>query len=274
MAATLAAFLRSHQAEIVKPLLAAYGPGGGKGLGPGSFVEPAPASCGCHGHKSPVGGGLDLQIQQEVDKLLLKLDLGSFEDLPAEIQGAIETVAKDGAKLGAEQLSGEMSKEEFDKLVHLVNERAVAIAEDRAASLVGKKWVDGELVDNPNAAWRIDESTRTLIRGDVSQALQEGWTNDELAKSLMDSAAFSESRALMVARTELAKADMEANAASWKESGLVAEKIWLLAQEPCDVCTANAEQGAIPLEDAFSSEDTEPPAHPNCSCDLAPVVGD
>jgi hypothetical protein len=89
-----------------------------------------------------------------------------------------------------------------------------------------------------------------------------------------DHAAFSEARASMVARTELAKMDMEANAASWKESGLVSEKIWLLAQNPCDTCEGNAQQGAIPLDDSFDSGDMEPPAHPNCSCDLAPVVGD
>ncbi len=276
MAATLAAFFVAHRAEIVAPLLAAYKPTTGKQAHHAPSVQPGAAQCACHACKSPAGGGLDLEVQQELDRLLLKLDITSFEDLPAQVQADLLKVAKSGALLGAEQLASDMSAEAYDSLVNLVNERAVALAADRSAAMVGMKWVDGELIPNPNTLWRIDEGTRALIRSDVSQALQEGWSNSSLADTLMDPkhAAFSEARANMVARTELAKMDMQANTAAWKESGLVQEKIWLLAQNPCDQCTANAEQGAIPIDDEFDGGEMEPPQHPNCSCDLAPVVGD
>ena len=153
----------------------------------------------------------------------MTLDLAAFVDLPEKVQAMLEAVATDGAKLGAEQLSGLLDSDAFDSLVRLVNERAVALAADRAAAMVGMKWVDGVLVENPNALWSISESTRELIRGDVSQALQEGWSNTRLRDALMDpeNAAFSEYRASMVASTELANMDLEANRAAWRESGIV-----------------------------------------------------
>ena len=276
MGAVLAAFFAAHRKRILAPLLRAYESGTGKRACSAPSVEPGAVQCAGHGHKSPVGGGLDLSTQEELDRLLLTLDVSAFVDLPEKVQTMLESVATDGATLGAEQLSGLMDQEAFESLVKLVNERAVALAAERSAAMVGMKWVDGVLIENPNAVWSIAEGTRELIRSDVAQALQEGWSNSRLADALMDPdhAAFSEARANMVARTELAKMDMEANAASWKESGLVEQKIWLLAQNPCDICEGNARQGPIPVNDAFESGDDAPPVHPNCSCDVAAVVPD
>ena len=45
-----------------------------------------------------------------------------------------------------------------------------------------------------------------------------------------------------------------------------------MGDDACDECVANAEQGAIGLEDEFLSGDDAPPAHPNCRCDVLPVL--
>ena len=48
---------------------------------------------------------------------------------------------------------------------------------------------------------------------------------------------------------------------------------WLVA-DPCDDCQENADASPIGIDEVFPSGDTEPPAHPNCVCDLAPYVVD
>jgi hypothetical protein len=44
---------------------------------------------------------------------------------------------------------------------------------------------------------------------------------------------------------------------------------WLVA-EGCDLCEENADASPIGIDEEFPSGDTEPPAHPNCMCALAP----
>lgn len=44
------------------------------------------------------------------------------------------------------------------------------------------------------------------------------------------------------------------------------EKQWVGGT--CEVCMENADAGWIPIDDEFPSGDDEPPAHPNCSCEL------
>jgi len=77
-------------------------------------------------------------------------------------------------------------------------------AQERAAELVGKKWVDGELVDNPDPKWSIAESMRADIQVKVSQAIDQGWSPQRLGAELRDSLGFA--RAETVARTETALA--------------------------------------------------------------------
>lgn len=146
-----------------------------------------------------------------------------------------------------------------------VNESAAAWSHDRAAELVGKKWVDGELIDNPSAEWAITESTREMLRADVATAIEEGLSTDQLADELAASYGFSDSRAEMIARTEIADADVQGNLAAYRESGVVEGKEWILASEhnEPDECDDAADMGVVPLDDDFGGVG-DPPAHPNC----------
>lgn len=160
-------------------------------------------------------------------------------------------------------------------ITELANARALAWAEARAAEMVGMKWVGGSLVENPDASWRIDTSTRELLRGFVAEAIDQGWSNDTLAREIEDTFAFSEQRAEMIARTETAYADVAGNMVAYEDSGIVTQKRWILAQERyCEVCESNAAQGPIALRSTFESGDYAPPAHPNCRCDVIPILGD
>lgn len=196
----------------------------------------------------------------------------SWDDLPAQVAAILEPMVKTGAQDALNQLDV-TSGIDFD----VVNERAVEWAKDRSAELVGMKYVDGELVTNPRAEWSIEESTRESIRDLVAQGTEEGWSMDQLADAIAADAGFSDERAMTIARTESATADVQGNMVAYREArdqvGIVVLKEWITAGDDLvsEDCAANAEQGAIDLDDDFQSGASAPPDHPNCRCDVLPV---
>ena len=156
----------------------------------------------------------------------------------------------------------------------LVNQEAVDYAHGRSAELVGRKLVDGKLVDNPNARWTITDTTRDGLQKLIKDAEIEGRSVMQLANEIRQSALFSKSRARMIAKTELSFADNNGNLIAWKASGVVSGKKWLLGNEHmlCDQCDTNTKAGVIALDAKFPSGLSCPPGHPNCSCGMAPVI--
>lgn len=206
----------------------------------------------------------------DITRILGKVKLEGLVDLYGDISDVLSALAADGAVSALIQVGITDDAAMFT----LVNERAIKWANEHAAEMVGKKLIDDHLVDNPNAAWQIEDSTRDMLRGTVSDALDGGWSNQRLAEAILENTAFSDSRAEMIARTETAFADVEGNVIAYRESGLVKGKEWLTAEDDkvSDECQANEEQGEIDFEDAFSSGEMWPPNHPNCRCDFVPTL--
>ena len=132
--------------------------------------------------------------------------------------------------------------------------------------------MDGELVPNPDAKWRIDEGTREMLRGDVRRALQEGWSNDQVADAIAESYAFSDERASVIARTETARADGEGNLTGYRELG-VEKKQWITAPACCDACH-ELDRLVVGINAEFPGGVQGTPLHPNCRCDVLPVTDD
>lgn len=78
--------------------------------------------------------------------------------------------------------------------------------------------------------------------------------------------------ALTIARTEMNRAMSVATRDRYKEASV--EKVEWLVAEGCEDCQENAEASPIGIDEEFPTGDTEPPAHPNCMCALAPVFDD
>jgi hypothetical protein len=100
-------------------------------------------------------------------------------------------------------------------------------------------------------------------------------SKEEMSRELereVDDLLFDSERALTIAQTEMTRAVTAASRELYEESGVELVE-WLVA-EPCDACQANADASPIRIDSVFPSGDTEPPAHPNCVCDLAPYVVD
>lgn len=235
------------------------------------------------------------QIAAHVRKELSKV--GKVADPDANIEALAQQVAANipteaisdaAGPLGdaAEQAAREVAKGALvrvglgddEGMVERVSERAVNIARERSAELVGMKWDESasEYVPNPNADMAITESTRDMIRQIVADGLNENLSADDIAERLETSLAFSPERADLIAKTEIARVNSDAaleTYAAAREAGVQIKKKWIVAaKDVCDDCTLNAKQGPIDLDEAFQSGEKAPPEHPHCRCAIAPVV--
>lgn len=121
---------------------------------------------------------------------------------------------------------------------------------------------DKIVIANEVIRTKIDRIGTALARG-----LELGWTPDKIAKTL--SKVISDPQhALVIAQTEMSRAVSVATTERYTEAG-VEQVEWLVA-EGCDICQENADASPVALGEAFPSGDTEPPAHPNCMCAIAP----
>ena len=126
------------------------------------------------------------------------LDFGEWSGLSDVVEPIIRRAAEDGAVAALLQVMPDPAV----GMVTNIRSRAVKWAHDRAAEMVGMKWVGGELIQNPAAEWQITEGTREMIRAQVVEAMQNGDSVQELAGRLKESHAFSNTRARTIARTE------------------------------------------------------------------------
>lgn len=203
--------------------------------------------------------------------ILSQILLSDWADVAEMAEPYIAAVAIDASVIAAEKLGL------FDQAVlDSMRTEVKAWAEQRAAELVGMKVVAGVLVPNPNAEWAITDSTRNMIAAEVRSALAQGLSAQDLADRIESSAAFSEERAIMVARTEIVMADNAGTYESYRAAG-VPGKRWLTAQDDrvSDECLESEAAGVIKFDEGFPPDGNDmPPNHPNCRCVVVPVFED
>lgn len=123
----------------------------------------------------------------------------------------------------------------------------------------------------------VNQTTRDLILDQLAEGYKLGEDTATLSKrvkSVYDEA--SDSRAKMVARTEVLRANNFATIESYKQSGVVKKKEWLTAfdERTCPECEA-LDGKQVGLEVTFKSSlgaVQEPPLHPQCRCTTIPVM--
>jgi portal protein/F like protein len=191
----------------------------------------------------------------------------TWADLVAPAEAALFGAATTGADIAI----GQLEITDGD-LISSVSPLARDFAHARAAELVGMQYRGGKLVQNPNAAWRIDETTRNQIRTLVEKAFGEETKVEDLAEQIRTAGAFSASRAMSIARTEIARAQSLGTLDVWKKLGNVKTTEWTVSADgPCDECRENSEADPVPLGEPYPSGDIAPPAHVNCRCSLTAV---
>ena len=128
----------------------------------------------------------------------------------------------------------------------------------------------------------------------IARGLEQGQSVQQIADQISTDYAFSPERATVVARTETARAFVEGERLGWEESGVVRGKQWQLAAGACPFCQQTAVKGTAKVFDLnepfWKNGDTisagggtysvrygdvqGAPLHPNCRCDIIPVLGD
>ena len=204
------------------------------------------------------------EIESIADQVVKAASLDWSEVVP-DVQRALTSAAADGVAVAGVQIG----LDDHD-IFSQANEWAINYAEDRAAELVGMKWVNGELVVNPNAEWAITDTTRNTLKEIIVDALKDGDAPATVRKTIQASTDFSKSRAEMVATTETNFANANAQMEVGKLVGHTAKRSLLSGDHDIDDdCDLNAEESAkdgIGIDQPFQDGSQCSPFHPRCVC--------
>ena len=185
---------------------------------------------------------------------------------------ALKPLYADGWVLGT--VSGQYMLRGIEKApsVGVVNWDTWTPGNQAASALIKPKGGLQNLLDRRNIV--LDGITDTKLNriGTVlGQALAVGITPKDVAV-MVDQVINDPQQALVIAQTEMSRAVSVASRDLYETSG-VEQVEWLVAIG-CEDCQENADASPIGIDEVFPSGDTEPPAHPNCMCALAPYMVD
>ncbi len=107
------------------------------------------------------------------------------------------------------------------------------------------------------------------LRDAIAEAWDAGGSFDQIVEAIKETfAQFSDVRAGMIAQTEINDAYVFGRMELAREAGFE-QKAWNPdGTDACELCQGNIDDGWIGMNDAFSSGDMAPTAHPNCDCSV------
>jgi SPP1 gp7 family putative phage head morphogenesis protein len=121
------------------------------------------------------------------------------------------------------------------------------------------------------------DTDREHLANIITNGLQSGAGIPEIRGMIEnDFNQYSKMQATRIARTEVLRTSTAASIDAWKDSGVVEGLQWLTYQ-PCPECEPYEGQirsidGAGFYDAVNEFQDGDPPLHPNCQCQLLPVV--
>lgn len=199
----------------------------------------------------------DLEDEALVERVMKELDIdGVSAQVVEELTPTILRLFKEGGISVVADL--QIGSDAAEVITAQVDEAAVEFSEQHSADLIKD----------------IGETTRDKVRASVTEGVEKGWSAATLAQDIEQSSAFSRERATTIARTELANAHVQGNLAGWGAAGVVEKKRWIVGDGCCDDCQ-DLDGVEVLLEESFDYADGPvdgPPAHPNCRCDVEPVL--
>lgn len=118
----------------------------------------------------------------------------------------------------------------------------------------------------------VAETTKQEIRDLVGRQADEGWSLERLQKEIRERGEIAgRTRAMLISRTETAAAYSQGSIAAYRASGVVKQTEWMLGPDPCPECQS-LDGARADLGEEFAPGVTGPPAHPQCTCVLSPLV--
>jgi F like protein len=114
----------------------------------------------------------------------------------------------------------------------------------------------------------LNQTSLQVLRDAISDAWDAGGSFEQIVAAIQDTfETFSTTRAERIAQTEVNDAYNYGRVQTAVAAGFD-QKAWDPDGEACPICTANADEGWIGIDETFSSGDSEPTAHPNCDCSV------
>lgn len=206
------------------------------------------------------------ELKKATDEEILKAIMKALADEWRELGDESELPIADAALAGAAAGSAQVEINDTD-LIGKINAVARDWAAKRAAELVGmRRDDDGNLIQNPDAKWAISDTTRDKLRKIIKDVFaEESPKLSDIEDRIEQSGIFSDQRASMIARTEIARAQTQGNLDSWRHSGLVKTVEWILSadHDHDDECDQFAENSPYVIDEV-----PDLPAHVNCQCQI------
>lgn len=204
--------------------------------------------------ESSVKAALDFDIKTVISD-------NFFDSLDSEFVNVIFDYLSTGTALGAQ------AGENIYKIplgITSTSDIIQKLTTERVAFLVGKR-VDkeGNIVDNPNKAYRISDKTREQVAKAIKESIDLG--EDRNAATLrLTSIIKDPGRAEVIAQTESVNAYGSGLHEFGKESGAVGKE----AQDvqATDYCKDYADEGVVPLDHLWGGEHLHPAFHTGCRC--------
>lgn len=199
---------------------------------------------------------------------LLMWQAVNWKGMADELQPYLEAAAIEGVAVGEGQAG--TSPNAVDQ--------AKQYGADRSAEAIGmRRTAEGFLEQNPGAHWPLTDVFRRDFVNTAIQAVEEGWTTDQLEAVVEAMYALSPERMGVIAEAELPQAQANGTYIVWVNSETVTLVRWRVSDDPkrnTDECDDAEAQGIVPLGHEFFPGVRMPLLHPFCQCRLVHVPND
>ena len=180
-----------------------------------------------------------------------------------ELMNSVITDLYEAVQIGGSDGIAQTELKEFN-----LESLASTYSSKRSAEMIGKKVVDGVLEDNPNARYVISNTTKDDLEDLIARAVENDISIDGLVKQIQFATTFSRTRAELIAKTEIAMAQIHGHLEMWKSSGVVKKVNIVLSSDHIleDMCDVVSKQSPFAIDELPSM-----PIHPNCECSVEAV---
>jgi SPP1 gp7 family putative phage head morphogenesis protein len=221
---------------------------------------------------------LEVKLQQFISKL---------------VSGYLQTIEAESTKKVGKRYIGK-AKDYFDDneanllsaaqldFTPLLVDQAV-LAGQEALKLVGSKdvYIPGQLRDV--VAANVAKFTKSMLDTDrqkmidiLTNGLEQGRSIPDIRDAIQaDFNDIEKTQAQLITRTEVARVTSQSSLDAWEQSGLVEGKQWVVIQggDECDAYDGEIESlSGNFYSDTSEFADGDPPIHPNCKCQLIPII--
>lgn len=210
----------------------------------------------------------------------------AFADINEPFEAIVEQVAKALTEIGEKNVRAALRGLDITDPA-VLNQALNDIrqyARDRAAEMVGRKWVADLLVEDPGAEMAIDSLTQKGIADSIANVLEayeggeiDAITTASMSEELLAQYAFSGERAGRIAEFESRRVANLGFLHAWKASGVVTGKYSMLSPSHVipDICDDIEAMGVVDVDDNFNGYGFGPPWHAGgCQCRLGAVRAD